>query len=369
MRKKLISADSHITEPPNCYVDYIDPKYRERAPRMKRLGTLGDAFVIEGLDQPVPMGLVAAAGKDPSKIKADGVAFEDLWRSGWDSKFRLADQDKDGVAAEIIYPTVGMLLCNHADFDFKKACFEAYNRWLSEYCSEAPERLFGMAQVSMRSPEDGVAELNAAHSMGFKGVMMPGDPAIEDYDSVTYDRVWATAVELNLPLSFHILTGKSGQISQKPRGPRINGFLSIIRGCQDIMGTLIFGGVFDRHPALKIVCVEADAGWVPHYMYRMDHAYKRHRYWMKAPPLKRLPSEYFYDHIYVTFQDDWVAFKTKDLCNVRRLMWANDFPHSDSTWPWSQSMLDEHAKDLSVQERNWICHDNVSQLYGLNVAA
>ena len=103
------------------------------------------------------------------------------------------------------------------------------------------------------------------------------------------------------------------------------------------MGTLIFSGVFDRHPGLKVVCVEADAGWVPHYMYRMDHAYKRHRYWMKAPPLERLPSEYFAEHIYVTFQDDWVAFKTNDLCNVRRLMWASDFPHSDSTWPNSQA--------------------------------
>ncbi|MBN9272111.1 MAG: aldehyde dehydrogenase family protein, partial [Mesorhizobium sp.] len=138
--------------------------------------------------------------------------------------------------------------------------------------------------------------------------------------------------------------------------------LSIIRGCQDVMGTFIFGGVFDRFPNLKVVCVEADAGWVPHYMYRMDHAYKRHLYWMKAPPLKRMPSEYFNDNIYVTFQDDWVAFRMKDMCNVRRLMWANDFPHSDSTWPWSQAMLEEHTKNLSEQERNWICHDNVAEL-------
>lgn len=369
MIKKPISADSHITEPPNCYSDYIDAKYRERAPKMTRLATVGDAFVIDGMSQPVPMGLVAAAGKEPSQITAAGVAFEDLWRSGWDSKFRVADQEKDGVAAEIIYPTVGMLICNHPDFDYKKACFEAYNRWLQEYCAVAPDRLFGMAQVSMRTPEDGVAELKAAHAMGFKGIMMPGDPAVEDYDSKVYDPVWQTAVELGLPLSFHILTGRSTAIDAKPRGPRINGFLSIIRGCQDIMGTLIFGGVFDRHPNLKIVCVEADAGWVPHYMYRMDHAYKRHRYWMKAPPLKRLPSEYFAEHIYVTFQDDWVAFKTKDLCNVRRLMWANDFPHSDSTWPWSQEMLAEHASSLTEQERNWICHDNVAELYGLKIAA
>ena len=81
--------------------------------------------------------MLAAAGKEPSKITTDGVAFEDLWRGGWDPKYRLADQDLDGVAAEMIYPTVGMLLCNHADFDFKKACFEAYNRWLAEYCAEA----------------------------------------------------------------------------------------------------------------------------------------------------------------------------------------------------------------------------------------
>ena len=176
--------------------------------------------------------------------------------------------------------------------------------------------------------------------MGFKGVMMPGDPAVEDYDSPLYDKVFATAVELGLPLSFHILTTKSGSLAQNPRGPRINSFLSIIRGCQDIIGTLIFGGVFDRHPDLKVVCVEADAGWAPHYMYRMDHAYKRHRYWMKAPPLQRMPSDYFSQNIYMTFQDDWVAFKTTDLVNPRRLMWASDFPHSDSTWPHSQAMLE-----------------------------
>ena len=110
------------------------------------------------------------------------------------------------------------------------------------------------------------------------------------------------------------------------------------------MGTLVFGGVFERHPGLKVVCVEADAGWVPHYMYRMDHAYNRHRYWL-APgqELRALPTEYFAENIYVTFQDDWTAFRFADDMNWHRLMWANDFPHSDSTWPWSQELLAEHT--------------------------
>ena len=151
------------------------------------------------------------------------------------------------------------------------------------------------------------------------------------------------------------------------RGPKINGFQSIIRGNQDIIGTFIFGGVFERHPKLKLVCVEADAGWAPHFMYRMDHAYKYHRYWMKCDELDRLPSEYFKENVYMTFQDDWTAFQLRDFMNVERLMWANDFPHSDATWPNSQALLAEHTADMSEWECDRILHDNVSELYGLNV--
>ena len=130
---------------------------------------------------------------------------------------------------------------------------------------------------------------------------------------------------------------------------------------------LVYSGVFERHPRLKIVCVEADAGWVPHYLYRMDHAYNRHRSWLKGKELKRLPSEYFKENIYITFQDDYTAYQTRNLMNVDRLMWANDFPHSDATWPRSQEILAQQTADLSDAEWNSIVHDNVSKLYGLNV--
>ena len=155
------------------------------------------------------------------------------------------------------------------------------------------------------------------------------------------------------------------------RGPKINGFLTIVRSCQDVMGTFVFGAVFERHPDLKVVCAEADAGWVPHYM--LPHGPR-----LQAPPqldartatLSKLPSEYFAENIYVTFQDDWVAFKVTHLMNVERLMWANDFPHSDSTWPWSQEMLAEHtAAPHRRTSKRRILHDNVAELYGLDRAA
>jgi predicted TIM-barrel fold metal-dependent hydrolase len=365
MTKPIISADSHITEPPGTYVDRIDKKYKDVAPKMVRNDKIGDMFVIDGMKSPVPMGLVAAAGKPPEEIRITGVLFEELHRGGWDPEARLADQDRDGVAGEVIYPTVGMVLCNHPDFDYKKACFDAYNLWIAEYCDAHPDRLYGIGQTAVRSPEEAVEDLRRIKALGLRGVMMPGEPQLEDYDSPIYDPLWDAAVDLELPLSFHILTGRSDTLQQKVRGPKMNGFLSVIRGCQDIMGTFVLGGVFERNPELKIVCVEADAGWVPHYMYRMDHAYKRHRHWLPAGTLSKLPSEYFREHIYVTFQDDWVAFRMTDMCNPRRLMWANDFPHSDSTWPWSQDMLKEHTQQLTADERDWILHDNVSELYGL----
>jgi uncharacterized protein len=366
MQKPIISADSHITEPPNTYIDYIDPKFRDRAPHMVRDERKGDLFMIDGMSRPVPMGLVAAAGKAAKDLTILGVKFEELHRGGWDPEARMADQDRDGVAAEVIYPTVGMLLCNHKDYDYKKACFDAYNQWIAAYCAVHPDRLIGTGQTAMRSVEEGIADLRRIKDFGLKGVMMPGNPQVEDYDSLIYDPFWEAAIDIGLPLSFHILTSSDDAVG-RGRGPKLNSFMSIIRGNQDIIGTLIFSGVFERHPKLKVVCVEADAGWAPHYMYRMDHAYDRHRYWLTAGTISKLPSEYFRENIYLTFQDDWVAFKMKDMCNFRRLMWANDFPHSDSTWPWSQELLKKHTAELTEEEKNQVLHDNVAELYHLSI--
>ena len=361
-RYPIISADSHITEPGDTNTAFIDPAYRDRAPHIIDGGEKGDLFAVEGT-KPISLGTVAAAGKQASEISIYS-RFEDLHRGGWDPHVRLADQDRDGVSAEVIYPTIGMILCNHPDGDYKRACFQAYNRWIAAYCEPYPDRLLGCGQTTLRSPAEGIADLHDIKAFGLRGVMMPGKPSYEhDYDHPDWDPFWEAAIETGLPLSFHILTGDVG----RHRGARINSFLSIVRGCQDIMSMLIFAGVVERHPALKVVCVEADAGWVPHFMYRMDHAFNRHRYWLTpGAELTKLPSEYYSENIYTTFQDDWTAFKFADSMNWRHLLWANDFPHSDSTWPWSQEMLTQHTASLSDDQRRAILCDNTASLYGID---
>jgi predicted TIM-barrel fold metal-dependent hydrolase len=365
MLKPIISADSHVAEPPECYLDYIDAKFRARAPRLIHDPRRGDIYQIEGSQTAIPMALVCAAGKQPEQIRVKGARFEDMHRGGWDPHARLADQTRDGVSAEILYPSVGMEICNIPDHELKQACMEAYNRWLAEYCAPYPARLIGLGQCAVQTPQGGIKELEAIKRMGFKGVMLPGLPAQEDYAHAMYDDFFAALCDLELVPSFHILTSGEG-LRQAHRGSRINSFMSVVRGNQELMSMFVFDGIFMRHPRLKIVSAEADGGWIPHFMYRMDHAYQRHRHWMRGRELERSPSEYFREHIYFTFQDDYTAFKFKDDVNVERMMWANDFPHSDSTWPWSQDVLKTQLAPLTESERNLILHDNVARLYGLD---
>src|SRR5262252_4932955 len=186
MRKPLISADSHVTEPPTTYLDRIDHRFKDRAPHIERDAKRGDVFVVDGMEKSIPMGLVAAAGKDARELTMWGVRFEELHRGGWD-------------------PEVGMVICNHPDFDYKQACFDAYNLWIAEFCGAHPDRLIGVGQTAMRSVEDGIRDLRRMKELGLRGVMMPGNPAAADYDDAMYDPFYEAAVDLGMPLSFHIL--------------------------------------------------------------------------------------------------------------------------------------------------------------------
>jgi predicted TIM-barrel fold metal-dependent hydrolase len=297
---------------------------------------------------------IASAGRSSKEQFNTGTLDLAEHTGGWDPKARLDNQDRDGVAAEIIYPSLGMVLCGHPDADYKNACFNAYNRWLQDYCSVAPERLFGLGQTAVRSVKEAISDMERIKAMGFRGMMLPGFPAMEgEYSDAEFDPLWEAAVALDMPLSFHVLTGKR------------------VRAIQDIFAMFVFDGVFERHPNLKLVCTEADAGWLPHFAGRADHAYKRFEGTIKQPRMSKLPSEFFRDNIWVTFQDDVSAFQLAgmDMINSDRLMWANDFPHSDSTWPNSQALLADFTKSLTDHQKRRILRDNVVELYKLPVAA
>jgi len=364
--ERYISADSHVAETEASFAD-IDPRYRDQRPRAIFDEKLGAIFHIEqlGMDIPVPMGLICTAGRPPEDF-GRAVSWEELHPAGHDGKARLEIQDEENIAAEIIYPSMGMVICNHPDVDYRKACFDAYNRWLAGFIEPDPARLVGLPILGLRSIDEGLKELADAKSLGFKGVMLSGNAAFEDYDHPDYDAFWEACVDLELPVSFHILTTR-GDIGSGQRGHKIIQHLLTIRGNQDIMSMLIFGRVFERHPKLKVVCVEADAGWVPHFKYRMDHTYQRQRHWHGYGDISRTPGEFFDENIYVTFQDDFSVQYALPGMNHERVLWATDFPHSDGTYPHSQEIARELASHMTPEQSRRILGENVSELYQLSV--
>ncbi len=368
--KGIISADSHIVEPPNCYVDFIEPKYRADAPHVERQANGKDIYVIKDLKQSVPLGLLDSAGMKPAARKhhADTTKFEETRRGGYDAKARLVDMDLEGTAAEIIYASVGMVLCTHPDPAYKDAAMQAYNRWLQTFCAEAPNRLFGLAQTAILSVDSAIADFRRAKEMGMVGMMMPGEPVHGDYDRPEYDALWECATDLDLPICFHILTAKEGDLSSVfagGRGHRLNGGMKILRAIQDIMGMMVLGGVFERHPKLKLVTAEGDAGWMPHYMRRMDHTAYREADDGIIKGLSKLPSDYIKSNVFMTFQDDYMAWRNVDYMNYKQLLWANDYPHSDSTWPNSQALLAEHASGVAPEKVRAILRENTANLFSL----
>ena len=376
---KLFSADSHVVEPAHCYVDYIDVKFRARAPRFEVNDKGGEMVVFEDLPS-IPAAAMAPIGhklEGPGGFK--GMTLAQINRGAFDPVQRLKDQDRDGVVGEVIYPTIGMYVCASEDADYKHACFAAYNRWLKEeFVSHAPDRLIGLGLTAVRSVEEAVRDVQSLKKQGFRGVMLPSEPATkEDFDDLSFDALWSTCTDLEMPICFHILSSRaikravtSALTGKSPgRGPSANQIQDVLREVQDIIGMFIWSGIFDRHPKLKLICTEADAGWAPHYMQYADH------YFLDRPDkkfgtgLSRKPSEYFRENVYLTFQKDWVALQSLHLLNPARLLWANDFPHPDACWPDSQQLLAEHASHLSDREKAGIFKGNVLEAYGMKSTA
>ena len=141
--------------------------------------------------------------------------------------------------------------------------------------------------------------------------------------------------------------------------------MSVVHAMQQTLSLLIFGGVFDRHPGLRIVSAEHDAGWVAHYAYRLDQLFERHRHWL-GPDLtvRHRPSEYVRHRVWFTFQKDPVAVETRHRVGVTQLMWASDYPHSDSTWPHSRKVIERDFGGVPAEELTLLLAGNAAGLYG-----
>ena len=364
---RVISADSHVLEPHDLWTSRLaGTPFAERAPRMVEDGKGGHLFAVDGL-RPFPIGLAGAAGKPSSELKVLGNKAEELRPGGWDAAARLEDMDADGVVAEVLYPSVGMSLAQSEDIEYQLACIRAYNDWLVSFCSGGQGRLVGLAMIPTADVDAGVAEVGRTHAAGLRGAMVPGRPPEGHYAEPRFDALWAALAERDMPVSFHILTGGMGGDPTLGSGLALMGLMSVVQQMQQTLSLLIFGGVFDRHPRLRVVSAEHDAGWVAHFAYRLDQMSERHQSWLgRGSSYSRPPGEYLRENCWYTFQKDPVAVETRTRVGLSQLMWASDYPHSDSTWPHSRKVIERDFEGVPAADVTAIVHDNVATLYGID---
>jgi predicted TIM-barrel fold metal-dependent hydrolase len=361
---KVVSSDSHVLEPHDLWTKKLaGTRFADRAPRMTGSAEQGYLFEVDGLP-PFPAGLAGAAGRPSETL---GLAGE-LRSGGWDPAARLLDMDQDGITAEVLYPSVGMTVSQSSDREYQLACIRAYNDWVAEFCQGGGGRLVGIALIPVIDMESTVAEITRAHGLGLRGALVPAVPAEGHYAEPRFDPMWEACSAHRWPVSFHVLTGGDEGDPTFGSGIAFVGMGQCMNRMQRTLNLLMFGGVFDRHPDLQIVSAENDAGWVAHYAYRMDQMYERHHNWLAAGiHIERTPGEYLASHVWYTFQKDPVAVETRVRVGVDRLMWASDYPHSDSTWPHSREVIERDFKGVPRHELAAIVGGNAATLYGLEI--
>ena len=388
---QAISADSHVVEGPGVFAGLAD-KFGDDAPRIVKTPEGGDAIMIPNKpgdpgariafmslaatrpDKEGPIerkrGKKPAAGKltDP-EIAAYIKGGYDAIRPGLkDGSRRGEDQDLDGVSAEVLYPGYFPMF-KTPNPELLVALEKNFNDWLHDHCAVSNGRLYGLAALPVQNPEAAVEEFKRVLKLGYKGVIIPSNapPGTRYFDEI-YDPIWQLAEESGTPISMHVACFSETPIWVVEAAKRDN--LALYANSHALIHEtlidLMVRGVCKKFPKVKFVLAEFNAGWIAHFLDRLDQAWQRQ--YGKDPsstPYEPVVFETWRRQFYATIEDDHPAVRTRDIIGVDNILWGSDYPHTDSTFPCSAEVLDEMFKEYPDDVRRKITYENVKALYGI----
>jgi predicted TIM-barrel fold metal-dependent hydrolase len=366
------SCDSHVVEPAEVF-EGLERQFGDRAPRVGS-SERGDRNTVVLGGVPLPVGRFGIAGHrldDPATHELIARGYEGMNPGCFDPAIRLKDQAVDGIVGEVMYPSINMFTFSLPDREVAHAVMRRHNDWLRGYCSEAPERLIGVACLPLPDVDEAIGELERVARMGIRGVAIPCTaPADKPYSHPDFEPFWDAAEAAGLPITMHIFTGTTWDMGFPPQwGPpptSIVGYTFAHTAVGATVTQLICGGVAERHPGLRFVVAEFETGWVAHFLQRVDHAAYRARH-EASPDLRLQPSEYFHRQFYVTFEDDEIGVRTRDVIGVDNMLWGNDYPHHDAIWPHSMEALERIFAGVPADEEERMTSRNVIDLYDIEL--
>ena len=371
----LISADTHCGADLPDYKQYLEKKYHADF----------DAWAATFSD---PWKDIDAAAPDDYRL---GLAsfMADV---NWDSAKRQARLEEQGVVAEVLFPNTvppffpsGMVSApapgsppvDRQEYEYRFAGIRAHNRWLAEFCAELPGRRAGLAQIFLSDVDDTIAEVRRARDEGLVGVLLPPDH-LSQMQSVYYTRfepLWSLLEDLDMSV------GRHGVLVSEANSPETGysaaiGLLESVFFGRRVLTSMIIGGIFERHPKLKLIFTELSSAWVVEFLaaldgFVLDASVQGSLSSMisaeAVQDLKKKPSEYFAEHCYLgSFLTD-ADIATRHQVGVDRIMWGADFPHHEGTSPYTLKALRRNFADVPEDEVRRMVGGTAAQVYGFDM--
>ena len=310
-----VSADDHFVEPPELWHELLPerlpPRFRDRAPRLDGVGLVVEGNVAPAFD-----------------LFPDLVARSDRAPGASDVDERLEIMDAEGIDIAIVYQQRAMAMLAISDVELRLACFDAYNEWIAGVCSHSGGRLRPVGILAtLDAPEATADRLARFAELGIVAAQLPSAIRGPSYSDPALEPIWAAIEESGIPLTFHVGESPDGN------GPGDLGtyLTSTFQPFRPLWARLVFTGILERHPELRVVFAEGNISWVPS---AIDHADRIHRDFAfdLSPRLANPPSHHWHTQCYATFMDDPTGVEQIDRIGRDRALWSTDYPHPEGTF-------------------------------------
>ena len=378
MQYEIISADCHIDLPwlpADLFTSQAAKKYRDRMPYVDQTDNGPQWVSRTGAQFGLQNGMGSAGRKYiPGQIhRSDRMAAQGLYSDGekgirrlTDPKLRIKDQDLDGVQAEVIYGVLGASMRLN-DNEAATELLRIYNEWLADFCAAAPDRFAGLASIPSHDVDAAVAEIqNVAERGVLKGIEVANTHDMAPLFDPSWKPVWEVANEAQLPIHYHTIGPKNDyNFDNMAALQRRQAFAVHITSFQlamsKIIMEIIYGGVLEAYPKIKVVIGESGIGWIPYILDHMDLEWEDQ---FKDLTLKMKPSEYWRRQCFATYQSDPIGLRLLDILGEDNVMWGSDFPHPDGVWPDSKAFIEREFEHIPKTIKQKILCDNAAELYG-----
>jgi len=355
----VVDSDAHIFEPHDLWSRFLEPRFRDRAPKVLLDDQGCISWDLDGRRTP-PLPRFSVAAEDGSRVPY-------VPRPGMgDPLAHVADMDREGIRHAVVYPGVGLLFQAIEDGELAAALCRAYNDWLREHCAAAPGRIFGAAAVPLQDPRAAVAEVERiAGAAELRSLFVRPNPA---GGRLLHDRAldpfWRAAADAGLPVAIHEGTTRSSPTVADDRYQEFFFLHMLSHPFEQQLAclNLIAGGVLDRFPKLRVTFLESGSAWAVHWLARMDEHFEHWGYTL--PSLQRRPSDVFRAQCFIsTDPEEEAVAATVQYVGEDCVVWASDYPHPDAIFPGAPraTLANPH---MSAAQKRKVLVDNGRRLYG-----